>query len=509
MIANVPPGATGTIRFTVNVNPGLAAGAAQTDNRAGFDYNNGAALQTGFSNNAAYVVTGGAGGPDLVLAKSHTGNLTAGATNDYTLVVRNTGPAASAGQIIVTDTLPGGFAYVAAGSGGNGWTCVAAGQVVTCTSSVVVPAQVGGTPGVHPDVLTVRANVSATAFPGLPVTVDNVANVSGGGELAANAGNNGAIDPSTIQSGASVSGLVWQDANHNRAYDDGPASLKAGWIAEICPPTATSCDASTRIAIGTTGAAGTYRIDNLVPGNYKVHFRDPTGRVVWGWPVNGDGVNPPQAGSTSDPLNGEFLLVTLAPGENKVSQSLPLDPTGVVYNSITRAPIAGAVVTLVGPPGFDPAVHLIGGADNVTQTVGADGFYQYLLTAAGVAAFPNQPYALTVTPLPGYAPFPSTLMPPSASQPAGVCAGAANCIDPTGLAVNVTRSSRRASPPPRRTAPTPATSCGSRSSPATQTSSTTTFRSTPSAPGRTRCSCRRPCRRRRSRSASSSTTPCW
>jgi uncharacterized repeat protein (TIGR01451 family) len=449
-IANVPAGATGTVRFTVNVNAGLANGTAQTDNRAGVSYNDGAVVQSGATNNAAYTVTGAAAGPDLVLAKSHVGNLTAGATVDYALVVRNAGGVASAGAIVVADTLPAGLSYVATGSGGNGWTCVAAGQVVTCTSSAVVPAQVAGTPGVHPDPLTIRAQVDAAAFPALPANVNNVANVSGGGEQPANAGNNGAVDPGTIQAGAQVSGLVWVDRNHNRVFDDGPSSPAAGWTVELCPPAATTCDAANRIASGVTGANGTYTIGNLVPGTYKVHFRSPGGTVIFGRPINGDGVNPPQAGSAID-ATGEYLVVTLAAGENKLSQSLPLDPSGVVYNSVTRQPVAGAVVTLTGPPGFDPAVHLIGGAANVAQTVGADGFYQYLLTAAGVAAFPNQPFTLTVTPPAGYGAYPSTLIPPSPSLPAGACGGAANCIDPTGLAVatfSVQPADINTAPPP-------------------------------------------------------------
>jgi len=434
-IANVPAGASGTVRFTVNVNAGLANGTAQTDNRAGLGYNDGAVVQNGVTNNAAYTVTGAAAGPDLTLAKSHVGNLTAGAPVDYTLVVRNAGGAPSAGAIIVTDTLPAGLGYVATGSGGNGWTCVAAGQVVTCTSNAVVPAQVAGTPGTHPDPLTIRAQVDAAAFPALPAAANNVANVSGGGELAANAGNNGATDPGTVQAGASVNGLVWLDRNHNRVFDDGPGSPAAGWIVELCPLAATSCDATNRIASGVTGSTGTYGIGGLVPGTYKVHFRSPAGTVVFGRPVNGDGVNPAQAGSAID-ATGEYLVVTLAAGENKLSQSLPLDPSGVVYNSVSRQPVAGSVVTLTGPPGFDPAVHLIGGAGNVSQTVAADGFYQYLLTAAGVAAFPNQPFTLAVTPPAGFGPFPSTLLPPASSLPAGACGGAANCIDPSGLAVN-------------------------------------------------------------------------
>ena len=49
-------------------------------------------------------------------------------------------------------------------------------------------------------------------------------------------------------------------------------------------------------------------------------------------------------------------------GDNVVEQSLPLDPSGVVYDTATRQPVANATVTFNGPPGFDPALHLLGGA---------------------------------------------------------------------------------------------------------------------------------------------------
>lgn len=52
--------------------------------------------------------------------------------------------------------------------------------------------------------------------------------------------------------------------------------------------------------------------------------------------------------------------VTLYEGDNTVNQNLPLDPSGVVYDSVTRQPISGAVVRLVGPSGFNARDHLVG-----------------------------------------------------------------------------------------------------------------------------------------------------
>lgn len=75
--------------------------------------------------------------PDLVLTKTHTGNFPSGQTGTYTLTVTNTGNLASIPPDTVQDTLPAGFVFVS--GGGNGWTCIASGQIVTCTSATPIP----------------------------------------------------------------------------------------------------------------------------------------------------------------------------------------------------------------------------------------------------------------------------------------------------------------------------------------------------------------------------------
>ena len=132
--------------------------------------------------------------PDLRLSKTHNGNFTIGVQGTYTLTIDNTlGTAATSGTITVTDTLPNGLTYVPAGSGGTGWTCSAAGQVVTCTSGTVIAA---GTVSANP--ITINVSVAAIAVP----SVTNSASVSGGGEPAANAGNNSAFDPTVVTAAA-------------------------------------------------------------------------------------------------------------------------------------------------------------------------------------------------------------------------------------------------------------------------------------------------------------------
>lgn len=74
----------------------------------------------------------------LAVVKSHAGDFVAGGNATYTLQVRNTGSSLISGTTTVEDTLASGLGFVS--GGGTGWSCSAAGQVVTCTSTDDVPA---------------------------------------------------------------------------------------------------------------------------------------------------------------------------------------------------------------------------------------------------------------------------------------------------------------------------------------------------------------------------------
>ena len=139
-----------------------------------------------------YLVT--IGSPDLTISKTHIGSFVRGSTGTYTLTVRNTGDQPTAGTITVTDTLPAGLSVnngsagtvVTGGTNAANWTCTsnaASPQSITCTSTAVIAT--GGN-----SVFTLGVNVAAGA--GTPV-INNVA-VSGGGEVAANNGNNTSSD---------------------------------------------------------------------------------------------------------------------------------------------------------------------------------------------------------------------------------------------------------------------------------------------------------------------------
>jgi uncharacterized repeat protein (TIGR01451 family)/fimbrial isopeptide formation D2 family protein len=209
-----------------------------------------------------------------------------------------------------------------------------------------------------------------------------------------------------------VNGYVYLDKDHNHVRDNNGTSIgQAGWTVVLTNPTtlpALSCTT-------TTDANGFYQFDNLhcpgyeatglpISAGYKITFSKDGGSLTATPTSGGLRGQIPSGGSVID-------NITLAAADQVVEQNLPLDPSGVIYDSSSRTPVAGAVIHITGPGGItiNPA-NLVGGHD--TQTVGSDGFYQFLLQDDIVAgAFPNGTYTLTVTAPGGYQPAPSAVLP--------------------------------------------------------------------------------------------------
>jgi uncharacterized repeat protein (TIGR01451 family) len=394
--------------------------------------------------------------PDLRVSKQHSpSTFTLNNRGTYTVTVRNVGELPTAGVYTVTDKLPIGLT-LAAQPTGTGWVC--GGGVgdssFSCTSSSVVNA--GATSA---NTITVVVGVGALAPANSPL--NNVVMVEGGGEIDARRpsdaernlfnGNPAGLpvcdaaistnvcrDPTPVQLAAAVSGTVWSDiGTATRLLDAGDKRL-AGWLVEVVNPATGEV-----VARATTGADGSYRVGDLVPGvELAIRFRDPASGVVFGYPVNGQ-TAPGSSGAGCDTANAlskgtasscvgsgasPALKVVLAPGQELPQQSLPVDPSGVVYDSGTRQPVPGSVVSLspIGTcAGWNPATQLVGASlggyaiqgSTASMTVGADGFYQYLFA-------PNAPasclFAITVTPPQGYS-APSKAIPPTAGvlAPAG------------------------------------------------------------------------------------------
>ncbi len=385
--------------------------------------------------------------PDMMVSKSSgTVKFTVNNVASYTIRVRNAGQKPSFGEYIVRDRLPVGLTLAEAPTG-NGWRCTGAvGDArFECRSSEVLAAGASSSSDI-----TVKVNVAEDAAKA--GTVNNAVLVEGGGEnefrtptpteresfegevgdlplCDAAITQNACRVQNQVQLAASVGGTVWFDIGSDDALLDGGDERLHAWQVELVDPETGSVVNTTQ-----TGADGSYRFDDVVPGQkWHIQFRDPMSGVLWAWPVNNEvaGGTGVQCDTDGALANGHAsacrthehgasqLQVVLKPGDHLPQQSLPVDPSGVVYDATTRDPVPGSVVTLtpVGVcNGYDPLTAVLNASaggytvegNAISMTVGNTGYYQFVF---GPAAPARCEFKLTVTPPGGYQ-FVSSMIPP-------------------------------------------------------------------------------------------------
>lgn len=199
-----------------------------------------------------------------------------------------------------------------------------------------------------------------------------------------------------------ISGYVWMDRGHTRTRPNDHEGVK-DWTVSLTQNGKPICTVK-------SDATGFYQFDNLrCPGYERSGL--PTGP---GFEISftKDGNNmpnvPTSAGNAGTPATGVIRDIVLLDNSDITEQNLPLNPSGVVYDSATRQPVRGAVVTVSGPAGFDPARHLLGGLAAVNQTTGSDGVYQFFLQNGA----PAGTYKLAISTYPvGYVPAESVKIP--------------------------------------------------------------------------------------------------
>ena len=229
-----------------------------------------------------------------------------------------------------------------------------------------------------------------------------------------NLANNSSAGTTTVIKvfNATVSGRVWLDINSDRAYTTGTDQDLSGWRVELL-------QGSTVVGTATTGSDGRYTIGGQTPGGgYSVRFKNPAGQVIVSTPYNQGPVavagritlnGNPSLGTTTGIVTGTNIIggqidsVILYAGDNTIEQNLPIDPSGIVYDSVTRRPVAGAIVTLLGPDGNPvPASNVLQGASTLTTDV--SGIYQFDLLPIA----PSGRYRLQITPPQGYTDTPAS-----------------------------------------------------------------------------------------------------
>lgn len=385
--------------------------------------------------------------PDLIVRKTHNTDFIVDQNSQFQIIVENVSQLATTEAIVVTDLLPTEMQFVSAT--GVGWSCSVAGQLVTCTLAKGLPAStIYSSSKSSPINLVVKVPASVLVGTSGNKRLTNTAIVQGGGESLSKTKNNSSTDDVlVIQQIASstIKGHVWLDLNHDRLFQSNETTLK-GWYVELLKyenvspslvnaikKTAASSNnknifinANSLKPIGTTfvlgskvytliarsaetDASGAYAINNIVAGNnYAIRFYSPQG-IWYGTPVDGE-LGVAVSNAVADHDLGMLKELVFTGGQIFDKQGLPVDYTGLVYDSLKRFPIAGAKLKLSGPKGFDPANHLIGGNDNLNQLTDTTGVYQYLLTSKA----PTGIYSIQVTPPNSYS-WPSVIIPPAAN----------------------------------------------------------------------------------------------
>ena len=198
------------------------------------------------------------------------------------------------------------------------------------------------------------------------------------------------VDPAL----SAVSGTVYNDLNGNQTLDANEPR-RPGWTVEVIKN-------GQVVATTTTNATGDYQVTGLLSGpGYSIQFRNPENMVVYQVIAN----------------------VTLANNVTVVDENLPIDPSGVVYDSVTRNPIASAFISLLGANGAPLPTACFLDPSQQGQRTGATGQYRFDVVPGGAAQCPvgKTVYTVSVTPPSGYS-APSTVLIPQATtfDPAGL-----------------------------------------------------------------------------------------
>ncbi|MBL0088705.1 MAG: DUF11 domain-containing protein [Ideonella sp.] len=417
-------------------------------------------------------VTPKAPSPDLVVAKAaNAANFTAGANGAYTLRVRNLGSGASVGSYSLSDRLPAGMTLAATPSG-TGWSCTGAvgASSFSCSSAAVLAA------GAEAPAITVGVNLAPALTGG--ISLSNVVLVEGGGEpdsakptpaeREAFGGNPLALPLCTQPATANacrvdttvmpaplppdlvvskVSGAASFTPGRSASYtlrvrnrgagassgsisviDRLPAGMTlaaipsgSGWACTgAVGASSFSCSSATVLAAG--GQANDIAVQVSLASTLTAGATLSNAALVEGGGEPESAQPTPAEREAFNGLPSALPLCTTPATQNacRASSSVVITPTGVVYDSLTRQPVPGAVVTLAPSgncPGWSPAQQVIGASTggytvngaSISMVTGADGVYTFVL-------LPNAPalcsFAIQVTPPPGQA-FTSKVIPPA------------------------------------------------------------------------------------------------
>ena len=196
------------------------------------------------------------------------------------------------------------------------------------------------------------------------------------------------------ESRGSITGTVYTDVNADGQRQSNEPT-RANWIVQLISN-------GTVIGTATTDGNGNYRFDNITQGTgYEIRFINPENNVVYGM----------------------IKSVAVVAGTSVVDQNQPIDPAGVIFDSVTRAPVARAIVTLVDASGMALPANCFLDPSQRSQRTGPSGEYRFDIIPGAAPQCPTREtvYTIIVTPPAGYSANSTVLLPLTGP------------FDPTGL----------------------------------------------------------------------------
>jgi uncharacterized repeat protein (TIGR01451 family) len=405
------PGQTAVLQFDLQVNAGTPVGTLITNQAVLTSVEVPNLLTDGDGNPATgpeptVVVVGDV--QQLTITKTVAvvggGAAVAGATLEYVVGVTNIG-AVPAYNVVIRDDIdvpnPGYLTFVP-----GSWTMNGSVNGVTIAGSLLT-ADYFATYGPLGPGQAITVRFRAVLDPGLAIgtRVTNTGTVYWN-DPEQTASASVSVDVGGTPGMGILSGRVWHDADFDDVADPAELNLQ-GWSVELYR---NAVLAQTVL----TDANGFYVIGGVAP-NYlttdtlELRFRRP-----------GAGANTAMLGTAHSAFTNDlqriYDIVVLS-GSNLLNLNLPIEPNGIVYDSLGRSAVTGATLTLVEAGGgtpvpascfYDPAMQ-----DQVTL---ADGYYKFDINFSDPTCPSGGSYLINVAPPSTfYLPGVSTVIPPLSS----------------------------------------------------------------------------------------------
>ncbi len=193
------------------------------------------------------------------------------------------------------------------------------------------------------------------------------------------------IDIGGVPGSGSLNGTAWLDANFNKIADLGEPLLQ-GWTVGLYLN-------GVLVQSVLTDVNGVYRFSSVPPtdgtaNRYELRFTAP-----------GAGPNTAKLGKADSAFTNWLQRITdiaVPSGSNLQNLNLPIGPNGVVYNSMTRASIAGATLKMLRASGPLPATCFDDPAQQ-GQITQAGGYYRFDLNFSDPACPSGSSYLIVVT----------------------------------------------------------------------------------------------------------------